>query len=139
MQQVKSYSDYFTAGTRADGSQFMKLVQDAPEELKEFIRSVHQDWNCLPNDWIYDKIHDAMCLYDDGYDLEDCEPDLDCYNSELIKWLENTYADAFCDQVIAEYQPKTLFDIIRLAQHTAASEIISKTYQFISNNYKLNH
>lgn len=86
-------SGAFTGETRPNGDHFRKLSYDAPEWMTDVVRAAHMDSDILPDDWIFDKVENAVDHIAglDG-DLDDAAhefADLNCDfgNGQLVAWL----------------------------------------------------
>ena len=127
---MKKYTQYFISGTRNNGASYLYLSDTAPVELGEFVREVHMEFNCMPNDWIYKQILNA---------LESDEPDLceafiepDIYNCDLIEWTKNTIALEFLDQAIEEgHEFKGYIALVQWAQYEAIRRIYDLVAYFL--------
>lgn len=105
-----SYRRFFKTKTvkRKDEKEknIILLSDNAPEELKEFVKKVHMDYfeKSFPNDWIYEEISrafDDIESYDD-IDAFIYEAEADCYYQDLQAWTNNHFAPRFIDEVIDE-------------------------------------
>lgn len=145
MEQLprKEFSQFFTFGYRAINKDtfeetkqtFSKLVECPPKELKELIHMIHKEYfcDCLPNDWIYETIHDAFLvleLADDAIDNINLEAD--CYYNKLYEWLGNPYGHEYCNEVLEEgLELKDIYQIIGTAQERAKDRIYRAVDDFI--------
>jgi hypothetical protein len=135
----KDYHEYFIQKTRTDGKPFFCLVDGAPEDLSELIRSIHRDefGDCMPNDWIYEIIYNA---FEDlsGQDLEDINIEPDCYNKDLIEWFMNPYGDWICNDARQEYGCENLgiLEQISCGQEYAKRMIYNTVNNFINEGEK---
>ena len=134
------YSDYFEIKERTPTKEkFSCLKDNRPENLLEFIRDVHFNFdnNMLSNDWIYSIIHEAFLdigkYYDNEIDIDvilnEIEPDI--YNYDLIEWAKNSFAMDIINEIIVEYQAKDFIVLIQTAQIQAKCTIYQLVYDFI--------
>ena len=94
-------------------------------------------------DFYYNTLDNAfndIANYLESHDLEDLKNDFevydyaeaDVYNTDLLKWVsadfENTY---FCDDVIAEYDPKSFIKILCMAQQRQKEAIYYMALELI--------
>lgn len=96
---------YFEEVKRPNGSEFVKLVDDAPAYIKDFMWELHLEFECnFPNDWIYSVAHEAfydMCC--EGLDVDDCNIEADVYYSDLYRWMsDNRFASWCVDEAVVE-------------------------------------
>lgn len=103
----------FTTSTRADGSTYTHLTDDAPEWVKDAVREAHAEF--LPEDTRYAMIAEVAAKLDDlvveGLDIEDLNdsayegiddliPD---YNWERLQWLASSILrPGYCDEAVWE-------------------------------------
>ena len=127
-----NYSQHFQLKERPNGESFICLKDDAPIELREFVQAVHFDYfdGCLPNDWIYETIHDAFEILE-VENLDNVNIEGDPYYNNLRKWLENPFAHEYCNQVMSEVSYNYFFDIILTAQGEAKRTIYSAVNNFL--------
>lgn len=128
----KGYVKFFERGLRTSGEKFFFLASSAPSELQQFISEVHEYFDCLPNDWIYTILVD--CFNELSMDsIDDITIESDCYNSELYKWLGNSYADEFCAEALQEtgIQFDTIYEVINTGQLLAKRKIYEAVNEFI--------
>lgn len=130
--EKQQYSRYFICDQRIDGVNFMKLTNEAPEELRKLIYDIHQEFDrCMPDDWIYDVIHDAFCQHDDGETLDNINLEPDPYHSNLYKWLGEAFADEFINHAMKEFgEFKDIYHLIGMAQVMAKENIYSRVFSF---------
>lgn len=128
------YSQFFENKTRSNGDKFYALKDAAPEKLSDFIEKIHSDhfFGALPNDWIYDTIHSAFLDQEDGSAVD---PEADCYNSELYKWLNNGFADEYCNEALQDgLANPEIWSIISAGQYLAKTRIYDAVYEFLQND-----
>ena len=86
------YYKMFIRDTRDDGTEYVKTIDERPEELTELIHKAHGDM--MPDGWKYKFIEEAIGRIaetedEDELDCPELEPDiythdlLECYFSEL--------------------------------------------------------
>ncbi len=124
----------FTISTEKDRGVYVFLNSDATQELKNFTYHVHSLFDrCLPNDWIYDEIHTAFSNYYQYNSVDDFifSPEPDIYYCDQNKWLQHPWASNFCDEAMEEFEPKTFYDIVTMAQCSARELIYREVATFI--------
>jgi hypothetical protein len=132
------YTKYFETKIRADGKRFVCLTDDAPEELRDLICSIHcnEFEGALPNDWIYEIIcHAFDALGEDSLDNISIEPD--CYYSELKRWFLEPFAEDYCDRALKEGlvdSSCTIMDHIMSAQRVAKEAIYGRVDGFLRDH-----
>jgi len=140
-KRIEKYLTYFESRTRDNGSHYVVLKSNRPEELYNSVKNAHGD--LLPDDWIYNTYHSilsAMGDYDISSidDLEDYRHEIvdgivDCYTSELTSWLNshnsNTY---YLTQAIQEHGASDGFDALALAQYLAINEIYTEVINLLT-------
>lgn len=133
------YTKYFERVRRPNGIKFVKLTNDAPENLRDLINTIHKKHfcNCLPNDWIYEVIHDAFDDFNFNL-LEDITIEANIYNHDLAYWFYNNcnqYAHEYCNEWLEDCYYKDLnidmIEIIRKAQEVAKIRIYCLVNDFI--------
>lgn len=107
----KQYHNYITqaerilykGSTHEEKQTFYKCTEDCPQDLKDFIYSVHKDHfdAYLPNDWVYNTIHDAFLELADSH-IDEITIAADCYYRDLYEWFSNPYAAAYCEDVVEQ-------------------------------------
>lgn len=127
-----NYTKYFVTAQRADTAErFTKLTDDTPEDLKQLVYEIHDHFDAMPNDWIYETIDSAFDeLSRDS--LDNCSIEPDCYNGELYKWLGNPFAQGLCNEAMEEgiCDPKQgIYGIISEGQSIATRQI----YELVNN------
>lgn len=135
-QKIENYLTYFETGKRSDGSSYVFLKANAPEELKESVRNAHNDK--LPDDFIYDKYERLMIimkdyLTTDGIEkLEDYQSEIinscvDPYTSQLTYWLNSDNHNVYyLTEVLEESDIKDGFVLLSNAQYRAIEEIYNE-------------
>ena len=131
---MKKYTQYFISGTRNDGASYLYLNNEAPVELGEFVREVHMEFDCAPNDWIYDQIYEALSLAEEGNDLIEMEVEADPYHGHLKAWTLEPFADSFINYMLERDRFSSLFDLLSAAQGRAIGQIYSLTHCFIDEH-----
>lgn len=93
---VPTLARHFITKKRGRGPKapsFVSLRDSAPQWLRDACYEAH--FSDLPNDWIYDQIHDACRGIDDGYLTDDdslheyADSAADIYTSDLFAWAAN--------------------------------------------------
>lgn len=137
--KAREFSEYFVKSTRINGNEFVKLKDDAPVELSDFIRTVHLvGFNSLPNDWIYEKIKDAFDMYDEYSSVEDfiySEAGLDDYNFALYEWAGNGFAHEVINEVMEDYHYPDFYTLIRDGQLRALTYIKTVVADFVGERF----
>ena len=127
----KNYANYFTWGKRKDEKDYCYLADGRPEELQDFVRSVHFDHfgGCLPNDWIYEQLALAFDELSKD-DLEDIAIEADPYYRDLANWLQEPFAHEYCNEMLEElcenpkqWTQQDIYTIIGYAQWLAKDRI----------------
>lgn len=132
------YTKYFERVRRSNGIKFVKLTNDAPENLRDLINTIHKEHfcNCMPNDWIYRIVKEA---FDDlaSDSLEDINIEADIYNHYLAHWFYNNcnqYAHEYCNEWLEEFGngcKLDMIEIIRNGQEMAKERIYCEVNDFI--------
>jgi len=106
IQELAShYSKMFIRDIRDDGTEYVKTIDDRPEELTELIYDAHG--NMMPDDWKYKFIEESLNQIaetedEDDLDFPNIEPDI--YNSVLLQWLSSNLTRAeYFDEAVEEY------------------------------------
>lgn len=86
-----NFTQYFETATRPNGNTFTRNTDNCPEHIKEFIHFVHDHFDAMPNDWIYETIYNAF-EYLEHNTIDDVNIEPSVYNSTLIEWLHNPFA-----------------------------------------------
>lgn len=136
---VERLAEYGFYGANIEFSGFYSQGDGAPPELREFIRGVHFDYfsGCLPNDWIYRKIYDAFFEMqeldtDDAERLID-EIEGDPYNSQLLEWAAESYADGFLNDQMEELHFLNFYELIGTAQTYAIRIIYHEVLEYLQD------
>ena len=124
---------FFVDATRADdGSQYVKLSDDAPVWVREMVREAHGEF--LPDDWRYETIKRSLMhiAYQNPDDLDDAhefaDGNVDAYTSELLRWLGYPARVSYCDEAIDEMgwpEERSILDIVRMGQYVESCEVYS--------------
>ena len=126
--KAKEFLKYFETKTRAgSGEKIYTLCHHADEDLDNLVREAHG--NLLPDDFIYETIHEVLCAFADCQSEEDwdevrLEPDM--YYHGLLKWLSsNLKRIHYCDEAIAEFglENSDFMDVIAYGQQIEKDEI----------------
>ena len=129
------YSQYFETNTRTDGTNFIALSDNAPEELKTFMQNLHlEEFNgSLPNDWIF---HVALCAFEEleEQDFDEINLEADCCYKDLYRWFGESFAYDFCTEVVIEFgEQKDIYALIASAQVLAKDRIYRAVDEFMQN------
>ena len=126
----------FTTSTRDNGDQFYHLIDEAPDDVVDFVRACHDEE--FPNDWRYAAIvgilqgviergiedHDVSQLIADIADAE-----TDVCTSDLLNWYSETPSRvSYVDQAIEDgylYNP-SFFDQLQIGQYVALQFMASR-------------
>jgi len=120
------YSKMFTRDIRNDGTEYVKTIDDSPEELTELIYNAHGDM--MPDDWKYKFIEESLnriAETENEDDLDCPELESDIYTHDLLQWLasRNDRYD-YVDQATAEYgHSNSLINDIMLGQIKEKEEV----------------
>lgn len=104
---AESYLKHFQTGKRDDGSSYVSLSDDAPEQLTELVRNAHG--RMLPDDYKFQFVQDALQAIADSSEGEEQDAinsmEAEHRNSELLAWLgsnlsRSSYVD---DDAIGNY------------------------------------
>ena len=137
-----SYLDCFTISKHSDGTNFVHLIDSAPEALRELVRSIHFEhfFECFPNGWVYHTIYSAFeeLALDD---LDNITIEADIYNTELTTWLNdncNLFAHEYCNEILEQgMQFKDIMGIISSAQQMAKTRIYESVNDFLCNHKRI--
>jgi hypothetical protein len=102
---MTKYQEFFAYRKRNDETKYWCLEDGAPSELRDLVYEIHYQIfeGCLPNDWVYDVISQAINeLEDNGNDLDDINIECDCYYGQLYKWLGHSFSHGFCNKAVEE-------------------------------------
>ena len=142
IQELASYySKMFIRDTRNNGTEYVKTIDERPEELAELIYKAHGDM--LPDDWRYKFIEEALDQIAETEDEDDLgcpelEPDICTY--DLLQWLasRNDRYD-YVDQATEEYgHGNSLINDIMLGQIKEKEEVyfsVLSSLRKIKENY----
>ncbi len=123
-------ADAFEARTRADGTDYTCLIDDAPEWARDAVMAAHGD--ALPNDWMYSACADAArdiaergCADEESAHIWADEA-VDVYHYALARWLADVPGawDA-CEEARDECggQVDSLNDLLRRGQFKMLASI----------------
>ena len=131
----------FISDTRADGTKFYKLADDAPEWLQgsEFSLACHKALDDrFPDDWVYEQMYflaDYICQYETADAARDAMGEIadgmvDVYNTERTKWLAMHLNNAdLCNEAARElgfeFRPDEngILELIGMGQYIAIERI----------------
>lgn len=143
-KKAEKYSKMFVTDTRVNGKEFVKLTDNASEDLKNSVREAH--YSKLPNDWIYGTYADLMQKVSE-YDLETFEQledvryeivdgYVDIYTANLTAWLaEDIDNVGYLTEVIEDGENEDITDGFKLlarAQYKAIDEVMSCVMDLLS-------
>jgi hypothetical protein len=132
MRGFMDYKNYFERGNKVDnGLPYIFLKDDAPDELKDLVYEIHQHFDALPNDWIYEIVREA---FDDlsNDKLDDITIEADCYHNDLYKWFGYSFSDGLCNEVMEGDHFENIWVVISAAQYIAKRQIYEAVDAFIS-------
>lgn len=141
-EKAEMYHNYFEAKKRDNGTEFVCLKLDAPEELKESIREAHGDK--LPDDWTYGTYADLMQRITE-YDLETfeqledvrgeiVESYVDIYTKGLTEWLNEDINNVYyITRALEEFGNfEDGFKLLATAQYMAIDEVMQEVVNLLS-------
>ncbi len=123
-------AEAFEARTRADGTEYTCLRDDAPEWARDAVMMAHGD--ALPNDWMYAACADAARDIASRGDVDDecayiwADHTADVYHHALARWLADVPgAWGACEEARDECagQVDSLDDLLRRGQFTMLASI----------------
>lgn len=114
---------------REDGSQYVRVRDDAPAWVGTLVHAAHGD--LLPDDWRYETIRDALAAIADstlGEDYDEAHAfadDADIYNSDLLAWVgSNLTRGSYVDEAREEYgEPRDFYHSIQMGQYMERREV----------------
>lgn len=132
----KTYNQYFLHAKRNNGEKFIKLNEEHPLELVEFMRQLHKKVDqTFPNDWIYKITYEAFLEFElEGAEIETMVIESDIWCKESADWLaDNTYAREFCNMGLEEglAETKDICEIIECGQWLAKKFVYQQVWEFI--------
>jgi hypothetical protein len=140
-KKIENYLTYFEYRTNNDGSQFVTLKDNAPEELRASIKNAHLE--LLPDDWIYNMYHLILAsIHDYGVSsIDEIEENryeiieylVDCYTSELTAWLNSnvSYVNYLTQALQEGVEVKDGFQALQLAQYFAIKDIFDEVINLL--------
>lgn len=134
------YNEQFELKTRDCGHDFYCIISDAPnkDDLGDLVRDIHFDLfgGCLPNDWIYDQIHSAFCLFEEegGDEISLYGLEADPYYLGLYKWFGEPFAFELCSEVFEDglVDGSNVYTTIATAQLVAKERIYQAVWDFLN-------
>lgn len=130
------YTEFFVHKNRVNGDSFVCLTDNAPKELQEIIRDIHEQdfFRSAPNDWIYKEIYWALAALRDDK-IENINIEADIYHHELISWLDNSFAIQFYDWAVERMCKRNpyLIETLQVAQQEAKRLIYWNIHHFLEN------
>jgi hypothetical protein len=135
---TNNYSQFFITDKRSDGGQFYKLNKEAPEDLQKLLFNIHKKEfdQCLANDWIYQTALEAFEELEND-NLHYLSIDNDIWDKDLAKWLQEPFAEEFCQEAQAEgyvTDKTTIFKHIAYGQRLAKWKIYASVDNFLNEN-----
>lgn len=128
--------DQFEQATRDDGSKFWRLMEGAPEWMKDVCRAAHDGGKIMPDDFRYEFITDSLCkITEEDEDTDDDDLDSvgnfegDIYNSDLASWL-GAGGDRwwYVDQALKD-PPSDFSSLLQAAQVMEKEEVYSQVLE----------
>jgi hypothetical protein len=122
---------------RTDGTDFIRLDNDAPEWMSDAIQKAHG--GMMPDDMRYKMIRECLGnmldrIADDAEDFDNLDTGeiadglVDIYNMARLEWLASSlYRAEYCDDAQADglvAEDATIFDRIGMGQYQEYSEIL---------------
>lgn len=136
-ETAASFAPCFEFGTRSDGETFRRLKADAPEGLRDLVRSAHGD--ALPDDWRYECIENALQYIAENPHEEDAaifaEGETDVYTSNLLAWVASGNGRVgYVDDAIREFGPAVSLDgLLRSGQYAEAYEVFGLVWEALAD------
>lgn len=138
------YSTYFEEGLNAKGEAYVKLVDKAPQELKDLVLDIScdvlEDYTPICSDWVCETIRDAFEDLEQN-PLENCSIEADVYTKDLIKWFsEESFAVEFCNRAMIERGVKKgdIIEMIQYGQTLAKDTIYQEVCAFLDRQRDAN-
>jgi hypothetical protein len=131
-QLAQKYLDFFERKKReSTGKYFYCMKENRPEELHDLVYEIHNNYDLLPNDWIYEVICEAFEAVTDGTEYLDA----DVYTNDLLEWSKNGYAQSEIAEAIEEFDKgyKDLSGLISYAQSNVKNYILSVVTVFLED------
>jgi hypothetical protein len=125
--------------TRDNGDIFYSLKEGSPEWMTDAIRAAHDSANMLPDDWRYERIHDAAAAIEDADDIADAGDEfadgVDVYNAKLLAWAgSHAFRVAYCDDAMDEFgKPESLAQLLQWGQMTERREVFDQLADFLAS------
>ena len=129
------YCQYFKTKLRTNGEPYVYCEHGTPEDVRELIYEIHKELYCgFPNDWIYKEIYEAFEALEEDT-LEDITLRPDDFESDLTKWLGESFAPAMIAQAQEEVcnEAKDIWIIIGWGQWYAKDIIYRAVDLFLTN------
>ena len=132
--------DAMERATREDGSQYVRVKDDAPEWVRTMVYDAHSD--ILPDDWRYQTIRDAIeAIMDGGTDDPSDEArhafadDADVYNSDLLEWVgSHASRPGYVDEAQSEFgEPRDFMHGIQMGQYLERGEVYGLVLDSLSS------
>ena len=121
----------FTRAKRANGDEFYKLKDGAPEWMTDVCCAAHDSATILPDDHRYEYIADAvdkLAEVERDRDADDAADQLepDCYNNDLLAWVSSRLSRmSYVDDAI-EAGCSTLAEALACGQLEERREVFSQ-------------
>lgn len=137
--KTKSYNEYFTVKKRFNRDKLIVVKRDdSPKDLEDLIYEIHNIFDVMPDDWIYETIRDAFRAFEVDYDkdidleeiLSEMEPDI--YNDDLTEWARSSYAINAIDEAVEEYGSKDFINSMQVGQLRVKDQIYREVHNFIN-------
>lgn len=136
------YVEQFEAATRADGTEYVRVMEGAPDAdaLHDLLFEVHRNGATLPDDTFYRLAREALEYIadtdesEDGHDFADgCT---DTYYVDLVAWLAEAPSlhGSYIEDAIEEYgmdAERGFFHLIKMGQYMQALEVFDAVASFL--------
>jgi len=134
MTTKRQYGKYLQLAYRADGTGYTCKTDDCPQDLERLIYAIHDEFDAMPNDWIYNTIANAFeAMEEEDCTWEDCSIEADVYNSDLYTWFGEPYAATFIEEYVNEFsETKDIYTMIAGGQWRAMERICMSVIEFIN-------
>lgn len=140
-ERATEAASQFETATRSDGQEFTRLTNDAPDWLRDLVRTAHGDM--FPDDWRYETIRAAVHFLaeyggdDDAAAHEFADAQVDVYTLARIAWLGShlrrvQYVDEARDEGLVS-ATADIADMIGAGQYEEASEVFHSVRESLSD------
>ena len=134
--------EQFEQFTRDDQSVYWRVKQDYSEHalLNELTWRIHQHFDALPNDWLYESVVNVLEAYsppcDENQDYHEiADPLVMVYTADLLDWTRNHFAQESITEVLQEGQAINSYDeLIQSAQYHVLWRIAELVDMYLDEN-----